>query len=48
MKDGRRHTRGGYGFLPDDSDKHVLDTSWEVLPGVKPGVDLYITVVTDA
>lgn len=28
----QRYTSGGYGLLPDDSDRHVLDTTWELRP----------------
>lgn len=45
-RNGRRHTRGGYGLLPDDSDRHVHDTTWAIVPGLRPFVDLYITEVT--
>lgn len=44
-RNGRPHVRGGYGLLPDDSDKHVLATTWELVKGVRPRVDLYITEV---
>jgi hypothetical protein len=27
---GQRHTRGGYGLIPDDSDKHIRDLSWRL------------------
>jgi hypothetical protein len=39
------HTNG-YGFLPDDSDKHVLDTTWTIAPSgarYQGWVDLHIT-----
>jgi hypothetical protein len=29
-RDGKTHHVPGYGFLADDSDKHVLDTTWEL------------------
>lgn len=34
-KTGPVHS-GGYGFLPDDSDKHVLATTWDLRPAT-PG-----------
>lgn len=45
-RQGRPHTRGGYGLIPDDSDRHVYDTTWILMPGARPGVDLYITEVS--
>lgn len=41
----KRHLTPGYGFLPDDSDRHVLDTTWELQqlpPGGRPHVVLRI------
>lgn len=44
---GKPHTRGGYGLIPDDSDRHVLSTTWEIVPGTRPRVDLFVTEVAD-
>lgn len=44
-RNGRPHTRGGYGLLPDDSDRHVLETTWTVVLGTRPRVDLFIAEV---
>jgi len=30
-RNGKRHTRGGYGLIPDDSDRHVIGLpTWEL------------------
>lgn len=41
----KRYLTPGYGFLPDDSDRHVLATTWELqqLPAGQPHVLLQIT-----
>jgi len=45
---GRRHITPGYGFLPDDSDKHVRRLDWDLqLSGNRQAwVDLTIREVT--
>jgi hypothetical protein len=47
MREGKRHTRGGYGLLVDDSDKHVRETTWELRRSTtgQPWVHLTITEV---
>lgn len=40
---GKLHVSPGYGFLPDDSDRHVRDTSWSLTRGDWPCVELTIT-----
>ncbi len=45
-RSGKRHTRGGYGLLVDDSDKHVRNTTWELTKTTgQPYVQLTITEV---
>lgn len=46
---GKPHTRGGYGLIPDDSDKHLRGTTWEYhrSPNRQSWVDLTITEVVD-
>jgi hypothetical protein len=45
---GQQRRTIGYGLIPDDSDKHVVDTTWVLVPGIRPRVDLTITEVLDA
>lgn len=42
---GKPHTRGGYGLIPDDSDRHVAEIKWSLGPTStgQPGVDLCVT-----
>lgn len=41
---GRPHQRGGYGLIPDDSDRHVLRRTWDLAPTTgQPHVLLTIT-----
>lgn len=42
---GVTYVSPGYGLLPDDSDRHVLSTTWELTPGVQARVELTITAV---
>ena len=46
-RDGRLYHTAGYGLIPDDSDRHVLGTTKELLPtmSARPWVDLTITEV---
>lgn len=46
-RNGRPHTRGGYGLIPDDSDKHLRGTTWELRKSTngRSWVDLFITEV---
>jgi hypothetical protein len=50
FRGARPHTRGGYGLIPDDSDRHVRATTWELRKAQagQPWVDLTITEVPDA
>lgn len=36
----------GYGLVPDDSDEHVWDTTWKVVPGQRDEVLVNIQEVT--
>lgn len=43
---GKPHARGGYGLIPDDSDRHVLARTFEMRRSdTVPWVDLTITEV---
>lgn len=51
-RDGKTYTTAGYGLLPDDSDRHVVDTTWrlerthpQITRGAIGRVDLTITEV---
>lgn len=51
-RDGKTYTTAGYGFLPDDSDRHVTGPTWElerthpqIIRGAIGRVDLTITEV---
>lgn len=46
-KDGVRYTMGGYGLIPDDSDRHVASTDWIQVPASVPCLMLTITEVLD-
>lgn len=45
---GKAHRSPGYGVIPDDSDRHVLSTTWELRksPTSQPWIDLIITEVS--
>lgn len=49
VRKGVMHTRGGYGLLVDDDDRHVRDTTWELRRSTSgpAWVDLTVTEVTD-
>lgn len=49
-RNGRAHRSPGYGLLPDDSDKHVHATTWNLKqsPTGQPFVELVITEVARA
>jgi hypothetical protein len=46
-RDGQTWDTWGYGFLPDDDDKHLLATTWELLPASGNAVGLHITATPD-
>lgn len=49
-RDGKTYRTPGYGFLPDDSDRHVVENpTWDLLPTStgQPYVYLTIREVTD-
>lgn len=46
---GKTYITVGFGFLVDDDDSHVADTTWRMEPSGQPGrswIDLTITEVT--
>jgi hypothetical protein len=42
-KDGIKRPVPGYGFLIDDSDRHVLDTAWSLVRSQDNGIKLILT-----
>lgn len=49
QRSGKTHTTFGYGLLPDDSDKHVLRTDWNLAKTAgtgPPRIELTIREVT--
>lgn len=40
---GKTYTTDGYGLIPDDSDRHVLDTKWEVRKSTWSGAEIIVS-----
>jgi hypothetical protein len=46
MRDNKPVVYVGYGFLPDDSDRHVRSTTWELVPAKDAGRKTPAVVLT--
>jgi hypothetical protein len=45
-RNGKPVVHVGYGFLPDDSDRHVRSTTWELVPAKDVGRKTPVVVLT--
>lgn len=43
QRNGKTFRTHGYGLLPDDSDRHVLDTRWQLQRSTWDGIELLIS-----
>lgn len=48
VRKGKTYTTAGYGLLPDDSDKHVLGTDWQLVKAVDGVAHVELTVREEA